>query len=352
MDFFIAVLENFSKYNLRALFFPCWPQDFLFTARHKVSGELHRLDLSALRPAHQDDEDPGFPVLGQRVVVGGVRYKNRRPIFLHSLCDEDYVKLFHTLRLLGPEARFPPWPRIMKTDSQYMAPVFHSIMKHIYQWVNTTRKIPGANAPEIISFTWSQLARDEILSVRNGHVYPIQATNRASIPLSTECLLRELWNYISTYSRELLSDDFNPWLSTMLPTPLTTDSSQTAAYEYMRRFFSPQWYSILSTTPRYIGPVFSQLTFMREYNTEAKIVEARLPWTIWGNVRVRQLPPQPRAHAPAYDPHHRSPRRPESRGSGYGCSLRTLALEERLARPYKHPHYCGYSKEPQWKHFA
>ncbi|KAL2861214.1 uncharacterized protein BJX67DRAFT_367066 [Aspergillus lucknowensis] len=38
------------------------------------------------------------------------------------------------------------------------------------------------------------------------------------------------------------------------------------------------------TTFEYCGPTFSQLTFMREYNMEAKIREAKLPWTIWGNI--------------------------------------------------------------------
>ncbi|KAL2816812.1 hypothetical protein BDW59DRAFT_153098 [Aspergillus cavernicola] len=133
----------------------------------------------------------------------------------------------------------------MQSDTQYTAPTFHQIMRQVLQWVEPHKKIPLPNDPKIILFTWNDMATEVIIPHRREPSRPIEARKRGNLEDSANMFLRDVWNYVSTYSREFLVDDFRPYLTNMLPTPLTTDPASPAAYDYMRRFTTPQWNWVL-----------------------------------------------------------------------------------------------------------
>lgn len=76
--------------------------------------------------------------------------------------------------------------------------------------------------------------------------------------------------------------------------------TEQSAAEYTQRFTFPVWNTILQTVFDYLGPAFSTDSFMKHFNDPAMILEARLPWTIWGattefahfvhNPELRRLP--------------------------------------------------------------
>jgi hypothetical protein len=78
------------------------------------------------------------------------------------------------------------------------------------------------------------------------------------------------------------------------------DTNEGSGFEYTKRFSMPIWNTVLQTTFDYLGPAFSLDTFMKHFNDPNKIIEAKLPWTIWGsttevanfihNSELRRLP--------------------------------------------------------------
>lgn len=64
MRMFIDRSSHFGRTsNLRALFYPVWPDDFNISMRVRVTGDLHRLNVASLKDAHKQGRDPGFPDL-------------------------------------------------------------------------------------------------------------------------------------------------------------------------------------------------------------------------------------------------------------------------------------------------
>lgn len=92
----------------------------------KVTGNLHRLRETALKDAHTNGTDPGFPDLVMPLVINGITYHKRRPDFLSSLSDDQYHQFFNHLKSLDENAAFPNWQKVMKEDTQHTCQVFET----------------------------------------------------------------------------------------------------------------------------------------------------------------------------------------------------------------------------------
>lgn len=131
MRMFIDGSSHFGRTsNLRALFYPVWPDDFNISIRVRVTGDLHRLNVASLKDAHKQGRDPGFPDLERPVTIHGTAYHKRRPDFLSRLTNDQYHRLFTRLKLLDEDAAFPNWFKVMKDDTQHTCQVFSSVMRH------------------------------------------------------------------------------------------------------------------------------------------------------------------------------------------------------------------------------
>lgn len=84
--------------------------------------------------------------------------------------------------------------------------------------------------------------------------------------------------------------------------PAFVDSAkknETSASNYTRHLTSI-WIAVLPTTFNFFGPIFSEDIFMTAFNDPNTILDAKLPWTIWGattevanfihNTELRRLP--------------------------------------------------------------
>lgn len=102
--------------------------------------------------------EPIRPTLSTTFTFCGTTYHNRRPGFLFSFSDEQYVALYQHIHVLNENAAFPDWTKIMRDDNPHIANVFHNILKHIVsggtpsiqdpelRLIDGARRVCGANS--------------------------------------------------------------------------------------------------------------------------------------------------------------------------------------------------------------
>lgn len=215
MNMFIERSTHFARSsNMRALFYPVWPGDFSVSPRHKITGDLHRLNLQTLKNAAKNKTDPNFPALSTPVTINGVTYEKRRPDFLSSLTDTQYHELFNRLRLLDESAEFPKWQKVMRDDTQHTCEVFSSVMRHVLTWVDPAAKPPASNSPDVISYTWDHLMRIHAMPRRRlAQVFMPEESIRQDPKRSAEEMVQDIWKHCSLYARDFLSDDIRSTVS-------------------------------------------------------------------------------------------------------------------------------------------
>ncbi|KAF3402855.1 hypothetical protein DPV78_004017 [Talaromyces pinophilus] len=302
MAYLIVKSKIFTTLTLRPLFFPVWPDDFAFTTRGKVSGELYRLNVARLKEANRDKTVPDFPSLATPFTFNENAYSKLRPDFLTRLTDDGYTTLFSKLRTLGESAPFPNWNRVMRDDTQHTAHDFPNVMKHVVSWINPNAKLTASRSENAINWTWEKIVQTHLMPRRDlPTVFRPSAENRNNLTLCSNEFVDGIWKHCSTYAHDFLVDAIYQTLSTPA---LSVDSeevvTQQRAKDYMHRFTFPVWNTILQATFDYHGAAFSKETFMKHFNDRSRIEEARLPWTIWGstteyanfvhNSELRRLP--------------------------------------------------------------
>jgi hypothetical protein len=215
MNLLIDRLVHFaSSSNLRALFYPVWPEDFNVTVRMKITGDTHRLNMQKLKDSLRNNEDPGFPALNSPVVIIGVTYSNRRPDFLPALTDQQYYDLFKRLQYLDEAAAFPKWVRLMHEDTQHTCPVLTSVMRHLITWYDPLAKPPGSNSPNVISYTGDDLVVSHVMPHRKlSQVLVPESSIRQDARLSAQEVVDHICMHCSTYGRDFLADDVRPTVS-------------------------------------------------------------------------------------------------------------------------------------------
>jgi hypothetical protein len=107
MTYLIKKSTHFAKANMVALFFPVWEEHFQISRRGKITGELHRLSMKAIKAAISAGTEPTFPALSSLFTFRGQTYHNRRTDFLSALTDQQYIALFRRIHNLDDTAAFP-----------------------------------------------------------------------------------------------------------------------------------------------------------------------------------------------------------------------------------------------------
>jgi hypothetical protein len=211
---------DFALYNLRALFFPSWSEDFVFQTHHtEVMGELHRLDRLDLLQHHRSGTHPDWPVLMTPVEVDGCVYRHRRTDFLALLSDADYIVLFQHLQALPiVDLTFPPWDQIMRDDAQGVSKSVRDMLEQVVSWIDPTYKFLRTTAPNALSWKWDDVVKDVILrNVKDPRPAPRNIGIRNSPKQVSEQFMDMVWSYVREHYYELNNVETKHWVGYPFP---------------------------------------------------------------------------------------------------------------------------------------